>query len=147
MGKFQYFTARLTPLYNKQRHHDARGMGGWRRKEETAVAVDNKIGQLSDANFASEVLEHTGAPVLVDFWAAWCGPCRMLAPIVEELAGEYGDKLKVTKLDVDENPVTAGKYGIMSIPTLLVFKGGQPVEKIVGYHTKRELKAVLDRVV
>lgn len=111
------------------------------------MAVDNKIGHLSDTTFTAEVLNHPGAPVLVDFWAAWCGPCRMLAPIVEELAGEYGERLKVTKLDVDENPVTAGKYGIMSIPTLLVFKGGEPVEKIVGYRTKRELKAILDRVV
>jgi thioredoxin 1 len=80
---------------------------------------------VTDAEWTNEVLE-SDKPVLVDFWAEWCGPCRMVSPIVDEIADEHGDKLKVLKLNVDENPFTAREYGIMSIPTLLVFKGGQP---------------------
>lgn len=95
------------------------------------------------ANWADEV-EKSSTPVLVDFWAVWCGPCRMIAPIVEELAGEYGDSVKVGKLNVDENNAVAAKYGVMSIPTIMVFKNGQPVERIVGFKPKRELKAQVD---
>lgn len=87
--------------------------------------------EITDANFADEV-EKSDVPVLIDFWAVWCGPCRMIAPIVEELAGEYQGKAKIGKVDVDNNPMIAGKFGIRSIPTLLIFKGGQVVDQIVG---------------
>jgi thioredoxin 1 len=93
---------------------------------------------VDDSNFQAEVLS-SDKPVLVDFWAIWCGPCKMIAPIVEELAGEYDGKLKVAKMDVDANPRTAMQYGIRSIPTLLIFKGGQVVEQIVGAVPKRHL--------
>jgi thioredoxin 1 len=87
--------------------------------------------EITDGNFESEVLK-SSLPVLIDFWAVWCGPCRLIAPIVEELAGEYSGKLKIGKLDVDNNQKTAMDYGIRSIPTLLIFSGGQEVGRIVG---------------
>jgi thioredoxin 1 len=95
------------------------------------IAVD-------DSSFQQEVLQ-SDKPVLVDFWAIWCGPCKMVAPYVEELAKEYNGKLKVAKMDVDANPRTAMKFGIRSIPTLMVFKGGQAVEQIIGAVPKRHL--------
>jgi thioredoxin 1 len=100
---------------------------------------------VTEQTFETEVLKST-TPVLVDFWAAWCGPCRMIAPIVEELAGEYEGQLKVTKLDVDENGGVAAKYSIMSIPTLGLFRGGELVERIVGYMPKEQLKKRIDAV-
>ena len=93
---------------------------------------------VTDAEWTTEVLE-SDTPVLVDFWAEWCGPCRMVGPIVDEIADENGDKLKVLKLNVDENPNTAREYGVMSIPTLLVFKGGQQEKRIVGAKPKSAL--------
>jgi thioredoxin 1 len=98
--------------------------------------------ELNDTNFQQEVL-NSDTPVLVDFWAVWCGPCRMVAPVVEEIAKEYNGKLKVGKLDVDNNPEVSMKFGIRSIPTLMVFKGGQVVEQIIGAMPKRTL---LDKV-
>ena len=97
----------------------------------------------SDSTFETDVLDND-APVLVDFWAPWCGPCRMVAPIVEELAEEYDGQVKFVKLNTDENPQVAGKYGIRSIPTLLVFKGGEPVSQIVGFRPKSDLAKRLD---
>lgn len=107
------------------------------------VSLAGKVQTFTAGNWADEV-EKSGAPVLVDFWAVWCGPCRMIAPIVEELAEEYDGAVKVGKLNVDENNAIAAKYGIMSIPTLLVFKNGQPVERIVGFVPKKELKSRID---
>ena len=98
---------------------------------------------LSDANFKKEVLG-SGLPVLVDFWANWCGPCKMVTPILEELAREYADKLKIGKLDVEENPETATFYGIMSVPTLIFFKNGKVIEQMMGALSKSELKKKIE---
>lgn len=101
-----------------------------------------KALEATDANFETEVLK-SDLPVLVDFWAVWCGPCKMIAPVVEEIAGEYAGKLKVAKVDVDENPMSGQKYGVRSIPTLLLFKQGKVVETIIGAMPKPKL---LDRI-
>jgi len=100
------------------------------------------IVTLTDANFSQEVLK-SATPVLVDFWAEWCGPCKMIAPTLDELAGEFAGKVKIGKVNVDENQALAGQYGIQSIPTLLLFKGGEVTEQIVGMRSKRELQAKL----
>jgi thioredoxin 1 len=93
---------------------------------------------VTDETFNQEVLK-SDTPTLVDFWAVWCGPCRMVAPVVDEIAREQAGKLKVMKLDVDENQDTAMAYGVMSIPTLILFKNGQPVERIVGFRPKSDM--------
>jgi len=98
---------------------------------------------VTEETFEHEVIK-SDLPVLVDFWAEWCGPCRLVAPIVEELAGEYAGRVKVTKVDVDDNQRLAMRYSIMSIPTLGVFKGGEMIERIVGYMPKQELKRRLE---
>lgn len=92
----------------------------------------------TDQNFDSEVLK-SELPVLVDFWAQWCGPCQMMGPVIEDLEGELTGKIKVGKLNVDENPKSAEKYGVMSIPTLILFKGGEVVKTIVGFRNKKEI--------
>jgi thioredoxin 1 len=103
------------------------------------------IVTLTSENFASEVLQAT-TPVLVDFWAEWCGPCKMIAPVLGELAGEYEDKLKIGKVNIDDFQNLAGEYGIRAIPTLLLFKDGHVAEQIVGMRSKRDLKSSIDRL-
>ena len=100
---------------------------------------------VNDSNFDQVVLQ-AKTPVLVDFWAAWCGPCRMVAPVVDELAEEYEGKVAFVKVDVDQNPKTASKYGIMSIPTLLIFNNGSPITNLIGFRPKAELKKSLEAV-
>lgn len=97
-----------------------------------------KPTEVSDSNFESEVLK-SNVPVLVDFWATWCGPCKMIAPVVEEIAKEYAGKVKVVKVDVDSNPETSMKFSIRSIPTIMIFKGGKVVEQLIGAMPKKNL--------
>jgi thioredoxin 1 len=97
------------------------------------------VGKVSDADFESEVLKASGA-VVVDFWAEWCGPCRQIAPALEEIAGSLNGKVKIVKLNVDENPHTASKYGVMSIPTLMLFKNGEMASRQVGAAPKQKLE-------
>lgn len=100
----------------------------------------------TDQNFQDDVLK-SDTPVVVDFWAPWCGPCRVVSPIIEELAKDYEGKVKVGKMNVDDNPNTAGEYGVMSIPTVMIFKGGQPVKAMVGAQGKDSYKRTIDEVV
>ncbi len=101
------------------------------------------VSEVTDTNFQAEVLE-SDVPVLVDFWAPWCGPCRMVAPVVEEIAKERAGDLKVVKLNIDENQQTAINYDVMSIPTLIVFNHGQVAKKVIGAYPKRKLEAELE---
>ena len=105
--------------------------------------MSGKVVEVGDQNFDTEVL-NSSVPVLVDFWAAWCAPCRMLAPVVEAVADKYEGKAKVVKLNVDENMTTSGKYNIKGIPTLLLFKGGVVKEQIVGNTTKDTISKMID---
>ena len=100
--------------------------------------------QVTDASFKQEVLD-SEVPVLVDFWAPWCGPCRMVAPVVDEIAQQYDGQVKVVKLNTDENPNVASQYGIRSIPTLMIFKGGQRVDMVVGAEPKTTLSNTLEK--
>ncbi len=106
---------------------------------------DGKVIHIKEADFDQTVIE-SDIPVLVDFWAPWCGPCHMIAPVVEELAGEYDGRIKVTKVNVDENPNVAARYGIRSIPTLLLFNGGQVQDQVIGAVGKAELSKKLEGV-
>jgi len=101
------------------------------------------IIEVTDSNFQSEVIE-SETPVLVDFWAPWCGPCRMVAPVLEEIAGEKGDALKIVKLNVDENQQTAAAYEVLSIPTLILFRDGSVATKVIGAYPKKKLEAELE---
>ncbi|MDB5313662.1 MAG: thioredoxin [Gemmataceae bacterium] len=109
------------------------------------LPVSPKPVTVTDATFASEV-EHSPLPVLLDMWAPWCGPCRTVGPVVDELAGELAGRVRVGKLNVDENPATAARFGVSSIPTLLVLKGGREVDRIVGAQPKAEIARRLERV-
>jgi thioredoxin 1 len=103
----------------------------------------NEVKTLTDASFDADVA--TG-DVIVDFWAPWCGPCRMVGPVIEQIAEQYGDKVTVAKLNVDENPATAGKFGVMSIPTIILFKDGQPSKKVIGARGKADCEREFGRV-
>jgi thioredoxin 1 len=103
------------------------------------------LPEVTDANFQAEVIE-SDTPVLVDFWAPWCGPCRVVAPVLEEIAEERGEALKVVKLNVDENQQTAAQYQVLSIPTLILFKNGAEAKKVIGAYPKRKLEAELEPV-
>ena len=105
--------------------------------------MSNNIVHVSDESFEADVL-NSSEPVLIDYWAEWCGPCKMIAPILEELAEEYGEKIKVAKLNIDENPETPPKYGIRGIPTLMLFKNGNVEATKVGALSKSQLQAFLD---
>ena len=106
------------------------------------------VASVTDADFTSEVLQ-SDRPVLVDFWATWCAPCRMIAPVVEELSTELGDRVRILKMDIDANPQTPTQLGIMSIPTVIIFKDGRPADRMVGYRSnlKADLKQKLESLV
>jgi thioredoxin 1 len=101
------------------------------------------VGEVTDNNFQAEVIE-SEVPVLVDFWAPWCGPCRMVAPVVEELAQERGEALKVVKMNIDENQNTAVQFNVLSIPTLMLFRNGEVAKTVIGAYPKRKLEAELE---
>ncbi len=107
------------------------------------MAGDN-IVEFTDENFDADVLQ-SSTPVLVDFWATWCAPCKAIAPVLEKLAGEYSGKIKIGKVNVDENPSTPGQYGVRGIPTLILFKDGQIVDQLVGAVPKNQLESLLQK--
>ena len=106
--------------------------------------MSDNIKNVSESDFKATVLD-SQQPVLVDFWAVWCGPCRMVAPIVDELAEQYKEKMGFAKVNVDEAPKIASSYNVMSIPTLIVFKDGKPFEQVVGYRPKKDIQKLIDK--
>lgn len=106
--------------------------------------ADEKVLNATDDNFDSEVLQ-AQEPVLVDFWASWCAPCKAIGPVIEELAGEYDGKIKVAKVNVDENPAIPGNYGVRGIPTIMLFKNGEVVDQLVGAVPKNQLQSLVDK--
>jgi thioredoxin 1 len=113
------------------------------QKGETTMASEHVV-QVSDSSFESDVLK-SSVPVLVDFWAGWCGPCKAIAPAIDELAEQYAGQVKVAKVNVDENPGTPGKYGVRGIPTLILFKDGQIVDQVVGAVPKNQLDGLIKK--
>lgn len=113
---------------------------------KTPLNSGSALVEIGDTNFADEV-ERSPLPVMVDMWAPWCGPCRMVAPVVEELAAEFAGRLRVAKLNVDQNPVTASRFGIQSIPALLIFKDGREVDRLIGAQSKSEILRHVERVI
>ena len=113
-------------------------------KKEIKMVNESGLLHVNDKNFAAEVL-NADLPVLVDFWATWCGPCRTISPIIEELAKEFTGRVKVTKLNVDESPATPSQYGVRGIPTLILFKGGKIFDQIVGAVPKARLMAMIEK--
>jgi thioredoxin 1 len=108
------------------------------------MASESTLLHISDKSFEAEVL-HSDLPVLVDFWATWCGPCKSIGPVIDELSKEYAGRVKMTKLNVDENPATPSQYSVRGIPTLILFKGGKVLEQIVGAVPKTRLVAMLEK--
>ena len=117
-----------------------------RCKTPLPVSIDTRPVTVTDATFSAGV-ERSPIPVLVDAWAAWCGPCKMIAPVIDELAAEMAGRVRVAKLNVDENPMTASRYNLRSIPTLLLFKGGREADRIVGVHPKSEISRRLEQLI
>jgi thioredoxin 2 len=113
---------------------------------KTPLTSRPALVEIGDKNFADEV-ERSPLPVMVDMWAPWCGPCRMVAPVVEELAAEFAGRLRVAKLNVDQNPVTASRFAIQSIPALLIFKGGREVDRLIGAQSKSEILRHVERAI
>ena len=103
------------------------------------------VKTLTDATFDNEITSSAN-PMIVDFWAPWCGPCRMVGPVIDQIAEEHGDKVSIGKLNVDENPGTAGKYGVMSIPTIILFKDGEPAKKVIGARSKADFEREFELV-
>jgi thioredoxin 2 len=117
-----------------------------RCKAPLPASIDTRPLTVTDATFSAEV-ERSPVPVLVDAWAAWCGPCKMIAPVIDELAAEMAGRVRVAKLNVDENPLTAARFNLRSIPTLLLFKGGREADRIVGVQPKSEISRRLERLI
>ena len=105
----------------------------------------SEVKTLTDATFDDEV-KNSATPMIVDFWAPWCGPCRMVGPVIDQIAEEHGDKVAIGKVNVDENPAIAGKYGIMSIPTIILFKDGEPAKKVIGARSKADFEREFELV-